>query len=127
MNINKNITINLSEDDVCEIIADYCCRNGYKVKPDDVTLSVSTRCVGFGPGEHMEHYFAWAKVNVKEEAKRPEMDETNDSKQMYIWKCICAFNEYFDEYNKTHDKPDVKMLEVYSDLVGMWCEKDKEE
>ena len=53
MNINKNITINLSEDDVKEIIADYCNKNGYKVKPDDVTLSIGSRCVGFGPGEHM--------------------------------------------------------------------------
>lgn len=67
MNINKNITINLSEDDVKEIIADYCNKNGYKVKPDDVTLSIGSRCVGFGPGEHMKHYFAGAEVKVKEE------------------------------------------------------------
>ena len=67
MNINKNITINLSEDDVCEIIADYYCRNGYKVKPDDVKLSVSRRYVGYGPMEHDEWYFAGAKVKVKED------------------------------------------------------------
>lgn len=67
MNINKNITINLSEDDVNEIIADYCNKNGYKVKPDDVTLSIGSHYVGFGTGEHMEHYFAGAKVNVKED------------------------------------------------------------
>lgn len=67
MNIKKNITINLSEDDVMEIIAEYCNKNGYKVKPDDVSLSVSRRCVGFGPGEHEEPYFAGAKVTVKED------------------------------------------------------------
>ena len=67
MNINKNITINLSEDDVKEIIAKYCNKNDYKVKPDDVTLSIGSRCVEFGPGEHMRHYFAGAKVKVKEE------------------------------------------------------------
>lgn len=65
MNINKNITINLSEDAVKGIIADYCNKNGYKVKPDDVTLSIDSRYVGFGPGEHMEHYFTGAKVRVK--------------------------------------------------------------
>lgn len=67
MNINKNITINLSEDDVKEIIADYCDKNGYKVKPDDVTLSIGSRCVGYGPAEHMQNYFAGAKVKVKED------------------------------------------------------------
>lgn len=67
MNINKNVTINLSEDDVREIIADYCNKNGYKVKPDDVKLSVSRRCVGYGQMEHDEWYFAGAKVKVKED------------------------------------------------------------
>lgn len=52
MSIKKNITINLPEDDVAKIIAEYCNKNSYKVKPDAVILSVSRRCVGFGPGEH---------------------------------------------------------------------------
>lgn len=67
MNIKKNITINLSEDDVKEIIAEYCNKNGYKVKAEDVSLSTSNRCVGWGTGEHMEPYFAGAKVAVKED------------------------------------------------------------
>lgn len=67
MNINKNITINLSEDDVKEIIADYCNKNGYKVKTDDVTLSIGGRCVGYGPAERMQYYFAGAKVKVEED------------------------------------------------------------
>lgn len=67
MNINKNITINLSEDDVKEIIADYCNKNGYKAKPDDVTLSIGSHCVGYGSMEHDEWCFAGAKVKVKED------------------------------------------------------------
>lgn len=67
MNIKKNITINLSEDDVKEIIAEYCNKNGYKVKPEDVSLSVSIRCVGYGRGEYEEPYFSGAKVTAKED------------------------------------------------------------
>lgn len=67
MNIKKNITINLSEDDVKEIIAEYCNKNGYKVKPEDISLSISKRCIGYGPGEHDEWFFAGAKVTAKED------------------------------------------------------------
>lgn len=67
MNIKKNITINLSEDDVKEIIAEYCIKNGYKVNAEDVEVSINSRYVYLGGIGHMEHYFAGAKVNVKEE------------------------------------------------------------
>lgn len=67
MNIKKNITINLSEDDVKEIIAEYCNENGYKVKPEDVVLSVNRRCVGYGSIERDEWFFAGAKVDAKED------------------------------------------------------------
>lgn len=67
MNIKKNITINLSEDDVKEIIAEYCNKNGYKVKPEDVELLVDTRYVGFRTELYEEHYSAGAKVIAKED------------------------------------------------------------
>lgn len=66
MNIKKNITINLSEDDVKEIITEYCIKNGYDVITEDVNLLVCKRSVGYGPMEHDEWFFAGAKVNVKE-------------------------------------------------------------
>lgn len=66
MNIKKNITINLSEDDVKEIITEYCIKNGYDVNTEDVNLLVCKRSVGYGPMEHDEWSFAGAKVNVKE-------------------------------------------------------------
>ena len=67
MNIKKNITINLSEDDVKEIITEYCIKNGYNVITEDVNLLVCNRSVGYGPMEHDEWFFAGAKVNAKEE------------------------------------------------------------
>lgn len=66
MNIKKNITINLSEDDVKKIITEYCIKNGYEVTTEDVNLLVCKRSVGYGPMEHDEWSFAGAKVNVKE-------------------------------------------------------------
>lgn len=45
MNIKKNITINLSEDDVKEIITEYCIKNGYDVITEDVNLLVSMMTV----------------------------------------------------------------------------------
>lgn len=52
MNIKKNITIELSEEDVKKIIADYLIKEGYKATPDNVLLHVSSRIEGYGMGEH---------------------------------------------------------------------------
>lgn len=66
MEIKKNITIEFSEEDVKEIIADYLSREGYKVTAEDVNLSVSSRIKGYGPGEYEEYYFKAAYVKYKE-------------------------------------------------------------
>ncbi len=66
MEIKKNITIELSETDVKEIIADYLKREGYKVTPDNVNLSVASRIEGFGMAEHSVNYFKAAYINCKE-------------------------------------------------------------
>lgn len=51
-NINKTITIHLSEIDVKEIVADYLTKEGYKVSSGDVTISLERKTVGYGRGEH---------------------------------------------------------------------------
>lgn len=66
MEIKKNITINLSENDVKEIITDYLKREGYDVTVNDVTLSIGSRCEGYGDAEHEVVYFKVAYVNCKE-------------------------------------------------------------
>ncbi len=67
MNIKKNVTINLSEDDVKEIIAEYCNKNGYRVTVENVILFVGNRYVGYGTNEHKECYFGGCRVNVMDE------------------------------------------------------------
>lgn len=67
MKVMKDITINLSEDEVKEIIADYITQNGYKATSKDVKLSVGERCEGYGCGEHLVHYFDGATVRIKTE------------------------------------------------------------
>lgn len=66
MEIKKNITIELSENDVKEIIADYLKREGYAVKSDDVSFSIGTRCEGYGMAETYINYFKGAFVKCKE-------------------------------------------------------------
>ena len=43
MEVKKNTTINLTEEDVKGIIADYLKREGYKVSANDVKLYVNKR------------------------------------------------------------------------------------
>lgn len=43
MEIKKNLTINLNEEDVKNIIADYLKNKGYKVSVDDVKLLVNKK------------------------------------------------------------------------------------
>lgn len=66
MEIKKNITINLSENDVKQVIADYLKREGYDVTVNDVSLSVGSRIEGYGMTEHEINYFKGAYVNCKE-------------------------------------------------------------
>lgn len=66
MEIKKNITINLSEDDVKQVIADYLKREGYDVTVNDVSLLVGSRLEGYGMAEHSVNYFKGAYVNCKE-------------------------------------------------------------
>ena len=66
MEIKKSITINLSENDVKEIIADYLKREGCDVTVNDITLSIGSRCEGYGTAEHEVNYFKGAYVNCKE-------------------------------------------------------------
>lgn len=66
MEIKKNITIELSENDVKEIIADYLKREGYAVTVNDVSLSAGSRIEGYGIGEHEVNYFKAAYVKCKE-------------------------------------------------------------
>ena len=66
MEIKKNITIELTEDDVKEIIVNYLMRDGYDVTVDDIRLSVGSRLEGFGMMEHPVNYFEGAYVKCKE-------------------------------------------------------------
>ena len=66
MQIKKNITIELSEKDVKEIISNYLNKEGYKVSVDDISLSVGSRIEGYGLNEMEVNYFKAAYVKYKE-------------------------------------------------------------
>ena len=66
MEIKKNIRIELSENDVKEIIADYLNKEVYTVVANDVALSVGTTTKGYGMAEHEVTCFNAAYINCKE-------------------------------------------------------------
>lgn len=66
MKIKKNITIELSEDDVKEMIVYCLIKEGYEVTIDDVKLDVGSKIEGYGMGEYEVNYFKGAYVKCKE-------------------------------------------------------------
>lgn len=66
MEIKKNITINLSEDDLKKIVADYLQKDGYSVKEEDVSFSVGRQIKGYGMQEYEELYFKGCNVKCSE-------------------------------------------------------------
>lgn len=65
MNIEKKITITLSESDVKKIVAEYLTREGYRVTSNDVSLEVGNKWVGYGMDEHQVPYFKECTAVVK--------------------------------------------------------------
>ena len=65
MNIVKNVVINLSADDVRQIIAEHLQKEGYNVIAKDVKFSVGTRLDGYGVTEHEVAYFDGCYINSK--------------------------------------------------------------
>ena len=67
MEIKTNIKIEISEDDVKQIIAEYINKKtGYKVTNKDVSLLIGSRSEGYGMAEHEVNYFKGACVTYKE-------------------------------------------------------------
>ena len=66
MNINKTVTIHMSEADVKALVAEYLTKEGYAVSPDDVVLSAKIKYVGYGMNEHEVAYFDECVATVQE-------------------------------------------------------------
>lgn len=63
MDLNINMTMNLSEKDISNIIKAYLVNQGYKVN-GEVDFSVGEKYVGCGMDEYSVTYFKGAKVSV---------------------------------------------------------------
>lgn len=66
MDILRNITINLSKEDISQMIVDYLEKEGYQVTTKDIVFSVGTRIEGYGLTEHPVSYFDGCKVHIKD-------------------------------------------------------------
>jgi hypothetical protein len=66
MNIKTSIKIELSVDDVKEIIINYLKNEGYDFSVGDVVFNIRTRYEGYGMAERPVDYFDGAYVKRKE-------------------------------------------------------------
>lgn len=66
MNIKKNITLNFTESELKQIIAEHITNNTeYSVKAEDVEFNIGRECRGYGTAEHEEVVFKGCTVKYK--------------------------------------------------------------
>lgn len=66
LQVDKNITINLTPDELKELIAEKCREQGYTtVEAKDVTFDVGTELRGYGMAEHEEVVFRCCTIHSK--------------------------------------------------------------
>lgn len=68
MEINKTITIHLSEENVRDIIAMYFKKEGYTLDINDVELVVDYRIAGYYNDRRTEPYFKEAIIHTRDKS-----------------------------------------------------------
>ena len=63
MKIIKNVTVELSEKDLKQIIAEHMKNEGFDALPENVSFNVGTRLTGCYRDEHEETYLKGCTVN----------------------------------------------------------------
>ena len=66
MDIKKNITIELSDLDLKEIIVEYLKQKGHNVCPKDIKFLYGSKLEGFGMNQHSVEHFEGARVTYTE-------------------------------------------------------------
>ena len=67
MHICKNITINLTESDVKDIIIKHFLDKGYNISKSDINFNISNHLEGYGISEHPVTKFNGCDIKIKEE------------------------------------------------------------
>ena len=69
MDIIRRMGVKLSEEDIKEIVAEKINNEmpNLNVKPEDVDIQVSSRCVGYYADEHIEPYFKGITVHCNKD------------------------------------------------------------
>ena len=62
MNIEQCISIDLSEQDLKEIVLDFVRKHGYETDIKNIKFDVCTTTRGYGPGEYQETVLRGCKV-----------------------------------------------------------------
>lgn len=65
MDIEENVTINLSTNDIKEILVDYLRKQGFSATHADIRFNIGKELVGYGAGEYEVAAFKGAAVKCK--------------------------------------------------------------
>lgn len=66
MDIEENVTINLSTNDIKVILVDYLRSRGYSATHADIRFNIGRELVGYGSGKHVRPVFKGATISCKE-------------------------------------------------------------
>lgn len=67
MNIEKTITVNISEEELKKIVAEYVEKETkHKIDPENVKFPIGQRTEGDGWGEHYVHFLKGCVVTYKD-------------------------------------------------------------
>lgn len=70
MNIEQCITIDLSEQDLKEIVLDFIKKHGYETDIKNINFDVGTTLLGYGYGEYKKTILRGCKVKCSRLAKK---------------------------------------------------------
>lgn len=65
LNLNLNVTLDINEEQLRQIITEYVARNTTEYKVKKITFSYGSRMAGYGMTERAEAYFDGAKVELE--------------------------------------------------------------
>lgn len=72
MEITRTLTVNLSPEEIAEIIKEYLVKEGFDVNVNDIEFIAKHGCEGYGASEYYVTKFTGCEVTCKLKTKRED-------------------------------------------------------
>ena len=69
MNVTRTITVNLTKEEVAEIIKNHLNKEGFAVDAENIVFELSSKWCGYGMDEHKVEEFSGCSVTCKFKAE----------------------------------------------------------